>query len=163
MLHDISHGTPADSGENAPATSEQLARQEAVKQIERRRRFWIRATMGTVLMVIVVFIWAMTEYHNAGGWPTDGFSQSSGIHDVWNVWIIYPLLLASGLAGPAPRVARSGCSSPSPSACSTCSSRGRSRRSRVRPSRLRPISAWRPIRKPEEGVRDVFAHGDPAP
>jgi len=93
MLHDISHGTPADSGENAPATGEQLARQEAVKQIERRRRFWIRATMATVLMVIVVFIWAMTEYHNAGGWPTQGFSDSSSIPNVWNNWIIYPAIV----------------------------------------------------------------------
>jgi hypothetical protein len=93
MLHDISHGTPADSGENAPATGEQLARQEAVKQIERRRRFWVRATMGTLLMVIVVFIWAMTEYHNAGGWPTQGFSDSSGIPNVWNDWIIYPAIV----------------------------------------------------------------------
>ena len=41
--------------------------------------------------MILVLIWALTEYHNAGGWPTHGFSQSSGIHDVWNFWIIYPL------------------------------------------------------------------------
>jgi hypothetical protein len=39
-----------------------------------------------------VAIWATSEYHNAGGWPTQGFSQSSGIHDVWNIWIIYPLI-----------------------------------------------------------------------
>ena len=42
-------------------------------------------------MILLVVIWAMSEYHNAGGWPTHGFSQSSGIHDVWNFWIIYPL------------------------------------------------------------------------
>jgi nucleotide-binding universal stress UspA family protein len=41
-------------------------------------------------MVLLTVIWALTEYHNAGGWPTQGFSQSSGIHDVWNSWIIYP-------------------------------------------------------------------------
>ena len=29
---------------------------------------------------------------DAGGWPTHGFSQSSGIHDVWNFWIIYPFI-----------------------------------------------------------------------
>ena len=34
---------------------------------------------------------ALSEYHNACGWPTHGFSQSSGIHDVWNFWIIYPI------------------------------------------------------------------------
>ena len=32
------------------------------------------------------------KYHDAGGWPAHGFSQSSGIHDVWNFWIIYPLI-----------------------------------------------------------------------
>ena len=90
--HDIPHDTPADSGPDAPASGEQLARQQAIKQIERRRRFWIRATMGTLLMVIVAFIWVITEYHNAGGWPTQGFSQSSGIPDVWNYWIIYPAI-----------------------------------------------------------------------
>lgn len=35
--------------------------------------------------------WAVGEYHNAGGWPIDGFSQSSGIHHVWNLWIVYPV------------------------------------------------------------------------
>ena len=91
-LHDISHDTPADSGSNAPDTSEQLARQQAIKQIERKRRFWISAAMSTLLMVILVFIWAMTEYHNAGGWPTKGFSQSSSIPNEWNYWIIYPAI-----------------------------------------------------------------------
>ena len=43
-------------------------------------------------MIILVLIWAIAEYHNAGGWPTHGFSQSSGIHDVWNFWIIYPII-----------------------------------------------------------------------
>jgi hypothetical protein len=46
-LHDISLDTPADSGQNALATGEQLDRQQAIKQIERRRHFWVRATMGT--------------------------------------------------------------------------------------------------------------------
>lgn len=39
-----------------------------------------------------MLIWGISEYHNAGGWPTRGFSQSSGIHDVWNFWIIYPVV-----------------------------------------------------------------------
>ena len=43
-------------------------------------------------MALLVLIWAMSEYHNAGGWPTHGFSQSSGIHEVWNFWIIYPAI-----------------------------------------------------------------------
>ena len=90
MLHDISHGTPADSGGNASAASEQLARPEAVKQIERRRRFWVRAALGTVGLIILAVIWAFAEYRNAGGWPANGFSQSSGVPNVWNYWIIYP-------------------------------------------------------------------------
>jgi hypothetical protein len=69
------------------------ARQEAIRQIERRRRFWVHATVGTILMVLVTVVWATSEYHDAGGWPTQGFSQSSGIHDVWNSWIVYPLIV----------------------------------------------------------------------
>jgi len=91
-LHDIPHDTPADSGPDAPATSEQLARQQAIKQIDRRRRFWVRATIGTLGLIVLVIIWAFAEYHNAGGWPTQGFSQSSGIPNVWNYWIIYPAI-----------------------------------------------------------------------
>jgi hypothetical protein len=91
MLHDLFDDT-ADSGADAPATGERLARQQAVRQIERRRRFWMRATMGTLAMVIVTVIWAFSEYHNAGGWPTGGFSQSSAIPHVWNYWIIYPAI-----------------------------------------------------------------------
>ncbi len=93
MLHHISHEKPGDDGPDVPADSGQLARQQAIQQIDRRRRFWIRASVGTLGMIIVVVIWALTEYHNAGGWPTNGFSQSSGIHDVWNYWIIYPAIV----------------------------------------------------------------------
>ena len=54
-------------------------------------------------MVILAVIWAFAEYHNAGGWPTNGFSQSSGIANVWNYWIIYPaiawVLLTEGMPG----------------------------------------------------------------
>ena len=81
-----------DSGRNAPAAGEQLARPEAVKQIERRRRFWVRAALGTVGLIILAVIWAFAEYRNAGGWPANGFSRSSGIPNVWNCWIIYPAI-----------------------------------------------------------------------
>jgi len=100
--NNISHDKPADADLNAPAAGapaagapaagEQLARQQAIRQIERRRRFRIRAAAGTAGMILLVAIWATSEYHNAGGWPANGFSQSSGIHDVWNYWIIYPLV-----------------------------------------------------------------------
>ena len=91
MLHDIPHDMPADSGPDDHASSEQLARQQAIKQIERKRRFWASTVAAAVGMIVLVVIWATSEYHNAGGWPVNGFSQSSGIHDVWNYWIIYPL------------------------------------------------------------------------
>jgi hypothetical protein len=73
-----------------PAETEQL-RQQAIKQIERKRRFWATTVAAAVGMIVLVVIWATSEFHNAGGWPVDGFSQSSGIHDVWNYWIVYPL------------------------------------------------------------------------
>jgi len=76
----------------SPADSEELFRQQAIKQIQRRRRFRIEAAMSAIGMIALVAIWAISEYHNAGGWPTHGFSQSSGIHDVWNFWIIYPII-----------------------------------------------------------------------
>ena len=71
--------------------AEEASRQEAIKQIKRRRNFHIELVVSGIGMAILVLIWATTEYHNAGGWPTQGFSQSSGIHDVWNYWIIYPV------------------------------------------------------------------------
>ena len=48
--------------------------------------------MSAIGIALLVGIWATSEYHTAGGWPTHGFSQSSGIHDVWNYWIIYPII-----------------------------------------------------------------------
>ena len=80
----------AHADSDTPADPGQLAREQAIKHIERKRRYWISTGVSTLGMLIVVAIWAITEYHNAGGWPTQGFSQSSGIHDVWNIWIIYP-------------------------------------------------------------------------
>jgi 2TM domain len=76
---------------------EQQLRELAVKQIERKRRFQMRAFSATAVSVLLVVIWAITEYNNAGGWPTNGFSQSSGIPHEWNNWIIYPVI-AVGLA-----------------------------------------------------------------
>ena len=71
--------------------AEEVARRQAIKQIKRRRSFHIELVVSGIGMMILVLIWSTTEYHNAGGWPTQGFSQSSGIHDVWNYWIIYPI------------------------------------------------------------------------
>jgi hypothetical protein len=76
----------------APANGEELARQKAIKQIQRKRQFYFDVMTSAIVMVLVAVIWATTEYNNAGGWPTNGFSQSSSIHDVWNIWIIYPFM-----------------------------------------------------------------------
>lgn len=77
MLPDISHDRPDDGDLDAPATGKQLARQQAIRQIERRRRFRMRATIGTLLMTVLTVSWVFAEYHNAGGWPSHGFSQSN--------------------------------------------------------------------------------------
>jgi 2TM domain len=91
MLRGIPHDMPTDQGPDEPAGSEQLARQQAIRQLERKRRFWASTVAAGAVMIVLVVIWALSEYHNAGGWPVHGFSQSSGSHDVWNYWIIYPL------------------------------------------------------------------------
>ncbi len=79
------------------APDEQRVRELAVEQIERERRFHMRAFSAAAVSVLLVIVWAITEYNNAGGWPTSGFSQSSGVQHEWNSWIIYPLV-AFGLA-----------------------------------------------------------------
>lgn len=84
-----------ETSEKAPILSsddEQQVRELAVKQIERRRRFRIRAFLAAAASIVLVVIWAISEYNNASGWPTGGFSQSSGIPHVWNDWIIYPII-----------------------------------------------------------------------
>jgi hypothetical protein len=76
----------------SPESGEESVRRRAIQQIEHRQRFRVRTAVAGIGMLILVAIWAITEYHNAGGWPTQGFSQSSGIPNVWNIWIIYPIL-----------------------------------------------------------------------
>jgi protein-S-isoprenylcysteine O-methyltransferase Ste14 len=90
---------PAAVDSRLVAADEQQVRELAVEQIERKRRFRTRAFGAAVVGVVLVIIWAIVEYHNAGGWPTNGFSQSSGIHHEWNSWIVYPLIaIALGVA-----------------------------------------------------------------
>jgi 2TM domain len=91
-MSQISEDRHANTGPDAPADGGQLARDQAIKQIERKRRFKISTAGFGLVMILLVAIWAITEYHNAGGWPTQGFSQSSSIPNVWNIWIIYPLI-----------------------------------------------------------------------
>ena len=91
-MSQISEDRHSDLSPDARGGSGQLAREQAIKQIERKPRFKISTALGTLAMIVVVVIWATTEYHNAGGWPTQGFSQSSSIPNTWNIWIIYPLV-----------------------------------------------------------------------
>lgn len=53
MLHDISHDTPAGSGSDGADSGDQLARQEAIKQIERKRRYWISTGLGALGMILL--------------------------------------------------------------------------------------------------------------
>ena len=95
MLPDISHDRPDDKDLHVPVASEQLAREQAIKQIGRRRRFWFWAMLGTLVMIVVTVSWAVSQYHTAGGWPTHGFTQSSWppVPNVWNGWIIWPAMV----------------------------------------------------------------------
>jgi H+/Cl- antiporter ClcA len=68
-------------------------RQEALRQIERRRKFHMHLLAYLVGMPMLIVIWAVTEYQNAGGWPT-GFRTGRQNHD-WDPWIVYPLIAAS--------------------------------------------------------------------
>ena len=71
-MPDIMHDTPADTGPDAPVDGDLLARQQAIKQIERRRRFWIGAAWSSIAMVILVAIWATSESTTpAAGRPRD--------------------------------------------------------------------------------------------
>jgi hypothetical protein len=69
---------------------EDVARRQAIEQIQRKRRFWYQTLAGGVGMILLTVIWSIIEYQNAGGWPSGGFSESSGIPHVWNMWIVYP-------------------------------------------------------------------------
>jgi hypothetical protein len=90
-MSDVIHDTPIYHGPDRSPESHDLARQQAIRQLERKRRFQVSTVLSAIGMAILVVVWAVTEYHNAGGWPVHGFSQSSGIHEVWNLWIVYPL------------------------------------------------------------------------
>ena len=71
------------------ATDDQGLRAQAVRQVERVRSFKLHLVTSFLGMLLLTTIWAISEYHNAGGWPHD-FSQSSGASNVWNDWIIWP-------------------------------------------------------------------------
>ena len=95
MLPDISRDRPDDRDLDGSAAGEKLAREQALKQIGRRRRFWFWVVLGTVVMILMTVGWAVSQYHSAGGWPTHGFIQSSWppVPNVWNNWIIWPAMV----------------------------------------------------------------------
>lgn len=82
----------SDSGPLLGEDDEQQVRGLAVKQVERKRRFRMHAVSYAVVSIVLMIVWAISEYNNAGGWPSSGFSESSSIRHVWNIWIIYPVL-----------------------------------------------------------------------
>ena len=82
-----------------PAEDTEGLRRLALERIEAKRRFLKHAIGTAAATVLLVVIWAVSEYNNAGGWPTHGFSESSGDPHVWNIWIIYPVLGLALLLG----------------------------------------------------------------
>jgi 2TM domain-containing protein len=90
--HQAIDGKPPVRDSSSPMSDEGHLRQLALKQIKRKRRFYRRAVSYAAVSILLVIIWGISEYNNAGGWPTNGFSQSSSIPHVWNIWIIYPVL-----------------------------------------------------------------------
>jgi hypothetical protein len=88
----IARRTTYDEIPIVDASDEQQLRELAIKQSDRTRRFRRRVLSYAVASIVLVTIWATTEYNDAGGWPTSGFSQSSSVHHVWNDWIIYPIV-----------------------------------------------------------------------
>jgi len=62
----------------------------ATERIRRRRNFQLHIAAYILGTLTVTIVWAVTEYHNAGGWPT-GFRTGRQNHD-WDPWIIYPLI-----------------------------------------------------------------------
>jgi hypothetical protein len=90
----ITTNEPPTTKEGQPPTSSDTdaLRAQALKQVERVHAFKLHVVASTIGMLLLTCIWAISEYHNAGGWPSNGFSQSSSIPHVWNDWIIWPLI-----------------------------------------------------------------------
>ena len=65
-------------------------RQEALRQIECKRKLQGRVLAYVLLNAMLIALWAVTEYQNAGGWPT-GLRTGRMNHD-WDPWIVYPLI-----------------------------------------------------------------------
>jgi len=69
---------------------EDRLRSLALDRIRRRRNFRVHLAAHLLGSLFLIVVWAITEYNNAGGWPT-GFRTGRMNHD-WDPWIIYPLI-----------------------------------------------------------------------
>ena len=78
-MNDTDESHAVDEASN-PA-DEDPRRKQAVARIERRRHFHGELVVIGIGVVILIAIWATTEYHNAGGWPTRGRSNVSRVGD----------------------------------------------------------------------------------
>ncbi len=76
---------------------DQQVRQMAIKEIEQERSFHKHVVEYAVISVVLVIAWVISEYNNADGWPSKGFSESSGTPHVWNIWIVYPVVVLGAL------------------------------------------------------------------
>ena len=65
-------------------------RKLAIERITRRRRFRLHALAYVIGSIFLIVVWAVTEYDNAGGWPTG--LRTGRMNRDWDPWIIYPLL-----------------------------------------------------------------------
>jgi hypothetical protein len=72
-------------------------RKLAADRIRRRRNFTTHVIAHCAATVFLVLVWAVTEYQNAGGWPT-GFRTGRMNHD-WDPWIIYPVIAGTFALG----------------------------------------------------------------
>ena len=91
----------ADIGPNAPADSEQLARQQAIKQIKARRSVQDQHRCGRRRRD------SPGAHLGRHGVPQRGRLADPRIqpepgHQVWNIWIIYPFLAWALLGNPEP-------------------------------------------------------------
>jgi 2TM domain len=64
-------------------------RSVALDRIKRRRNFVTHVVAYVIGNLALTIVWAMSEYQNAGGWPT-GFRTGRENRD-WDPWIMYPL------------------------------------------------------------------------
>ena len=65
-------------------------RAQALERIAQRRRLGAHVLVTVAADVLLALVWAIGEYHNAGGWPT-GFATGRRDHD-WDPWIVYPVV-----------------------------------------------------------------------